>query len=142
MKRKVVKQGAATLTISLPSKWTKKFELKNGDEINLNEKGDALIVTNSKARALKEPTSGGRSFFFRAYNARIQKHPIAAVTRRPLRQDSCQRSDLHCAPVFLQVTSNANHTTSRFLIVCSLKKNGRIFVHDVGDIDLRQNGIR
>src|SRR3989338_5912601 len=54
MKRKVVKQGAATLTISLPSKWGKKFDLKNGDELNLEEQGDALIVTNKNIKSLKQ----------------------------------------------------------------------------------------
>ncbi len=54
MKRKVVKQGVATLTVSLPSKWSRKFDLKNGDEINVDEQGDALIVTNRSAKSLRE----------------------------------------------------------------------------------------
>ena len=44
MKRKVVKLGPATLVISLPSKWTKKFEIEQGDELELEEKNSSLII--------------------------------------------------------------------------------------------------
>ncbi len=44
MKRKLVQQGAATMMISLPAKWIKKFNLKKGDEIELLEKNDNLVV--------------------------------------------------------------------------------------------------
>jgi phosphate uptake regulator len=44
MKRKIVKQGSATLTVSLPSKWTKRFSLKQGDEIEVDETGNNLIL--------------------------------------------------------------------------------------------------
>jgi phosphate uptake regulator len=46
MKRKIVKQGAATLTISLPSKWTQRFNLKPGDELDVEEKGPHLLLKN------------------------------------------------------------------------------------------------
>ncbi len=45
MRRKIIKQGAATLTISLPAKWTKKLNLKAGDEIELEEKDTTLVMT-------------------------------------------------------------------------------------------------
>lgn len=47
MKRKLVKQGAATMMISLPSKWIKENNLDKGDEINLYEKGKELIITSN-----------------------------------------------------------------------------------------------
>ena len=37
MKRKIVKQGSATMTISLPATWIKKFNLKVGDELEIDE---------------------------------------------------------------------------------------------------------
>lgn len=45
MKRSIVKQGAATLMVSLPSKWARKFQLQKGDEIDLVEKGRDLLIT-------------------------------------------------------------------------------------------------
>jgi len=45
MKRKVVKQGASTLTVSLPSKWSQKFGLKSGDEIHVEEKDNSLLFS-------------------------------------------------------------------------------------------------
>ena len=37
MKRKINRVGPNTLTVSLPSKWAKRYGLRKGDEINLEE---------------------------------------------------------------------------------------------------------
>jgi phosphate uptake regulator len=44
MKRKIMKLGPATLVISLPSKWARKQEIKPGDEIDLEEQENSLIL--------------------------------------------------------------------------------------------------
>lgn len=44
MKRKLVKQGAATMMISLPSKWIKENNLGKGDEIDLVEENNLIRV--------------------------------------------------------------------------------------------------
>lgn len=44
MKRKIIKQGHNTLTITLPSDWVKKLNLKPGDEIEIYENKDLLIL--------------------------------------------------------------------------------------------------
>jgi phosphate uptake regulator len=48
MKRKIIRQGHNTLTITLPSNWTKKFNLSPGKEVSLFEKGGGLFVTTEK----------------------------------------------------------------------------------------------
>ncbi|VVB77853.1 Antidote-toxin recognition MazE, bacterial antitoxin [uncultured archaeon] len=48
MKRKIVKQGAATMMISLPSKWVRKNNLDKGDEIDIEEKDNQIIISNEK----------------------------------------------------------------------------------------------
>ncbi len=48
MKRKVIKQGHNTLTITLPSKWVKQFNLRAGDEISLTEKENGIFLTTEK----------------------------------------------------------------------------------------------
>ena len=48
MKRKIIKQGHNTLTITLPKDWTKKLNLKAGDEINLLEKENGLFLTSER----------------------------------------------------------------------------------------------
>jgi phosphate uptake regulator len=48
VRRKIVKQGAATLTVSLPSSWTKKFDLKSGDEVEVEEKNKNLVLSTIK----------------------------------------------------------------------------------------------
>ena len=47
MKRKIVKQGEATLTVSIPAKWASKFTLKPGDEVDLREQDKTLIISAS-----------------------------------------------------------------------------------------------
>lgn len=48
MKRKIIKQGHNTLTVTLPSKWVKHFNLQAGDEIDLLEKENGLFLTTEK----------------------------------------------------------------------------------------------
>jgi len=44
MKRKVIKQGHNTLTMTLPSDWVKKLNIKSGDEIDVFEKEHSLVL--------------------------------------------------------------------------------------------------
>lgn len=48
MRRRIIKQGHSTLTITLPSKWVKRFNLKPGDEIELNERESGLHISTEK----------------------------------------------------------------------------------------------
>lgn len=48
MKRKVIKQGHNTLTVTLPAKWVDKAGIKAGDEIELEEKDGFLVIGNTK----------------------------------------------------------------------------------------------
>ncbi|MBI2107024.1 phosphate uptake regulator PhoU [Candidatus Woesearchaeota archaeon] len=56
MKRRIVKQGTATMMVSLPAKWIRKFNLKKGDEVYVEEfdkgliiKTDSSLVNSNKA---------------------------------------------------------------------------------------------
>ena len=48
MIRKVIKQGHNTLTVTLPSKWVKRFNLTAGREINLIERENGLFISSEK----------------------------------------------------------------------------------------------
>jgi len=48
MKRKIIKQGHNTLTITLPSEWVKRFNLKAGKEIDLTERENGLFISTQK----------------------------------------------------------------------------------------------
>ena len=56
MKRKIVKHGSSTLTVSLPNKWAKKYGIKAGDELNVDEKGKELIVNAQEKQSLGSTT--------------------------------------------------------------------------------------
>ena len=44
MKRKIIKQGHNTLTVTLPSKWVKKLNLTADDEVDIIEKENSLLI--------------------------------------------------------------------------------------------------
>lgn len=48
MKRKIIRQGHNTLTITLPSKWAKLFNLHAGDEIELTNRDNGLFLSTEK----------------------------------------------------------------------------------------------
>ena len=48
MKRKVIQIGDSTQLISLPRKWAQGLHIKKGDELDLEPKGNTLIVTTKK----------------------------------------------------------------------------------------------
>ena len=54
MKRKLVKQGVRALTVTLPSTYVEKNNLKAGDEINLLEVDDTITITTENRPITKE----------------------------------------------------------------------------------------
>ncbi len=54
MKRKLIKQGNATLTLSLPTEYVKQLNLKAGDEINLEKTGNTIEIALSKTPVVKK----------------------------------------------------------------------------------------
>ncbi len=71
MRRKVVKHGPSSLTISLPMSWVKKNNIHNGDEIEVTEKDKELLIAGSGKRDSREITvfiSGKKPFIKRIFN--------------------------------------------------------------------------
>jgi phosphate uptake regulator len=62
MKRKIIRQGHNTLTLTLPTRWAKKVNLKAGDEVDLEEKGNALILNSLVQKREKSCTIDIRDF--------------------------------------------------------------------------------
>lgn len=56
MKRKIIKQGHNTLTITLPSEWVKKLNLNAGDEIDLIEDSGSLTINGKQHNGFKTTT--------------------------------------------------------------------------------------
>jgi phosphate uptake regulator len=54
MKRRLVKQGEATLMISLPAKWLKERNLEKGSEIDLEESENSLLISSNGVLGKKE----------------------------------------------------------------------------------------
>jgi phosphate uptake regulator len=54
MKRRIIKQGHNTLTITLPSEWVKRFNLSAGHEIDIIERDNGLYITTEKINSYKK----------------------------------------------------------------------------------------
>jgi phosphate uptake regulator len=54
LRRKIVKHGPSSLTISLPIHWAKSNNLKNGDEVELTERPRELVISGQGKKELQE----------------------------------------------------------------------------------------
>ena len=84
MKRKVVKHGPSTLIISIPSAWAKKYDVKQGDELDVDEQKSRLVIdakTQQNSKELKIDISNLpkkliERFFINAYQLGYDKIDI------------------------------------------------------------------
>ena len=49
MRRKLVKQGDNALTITLPAAWTRVHQLTPGNEVDVRQEGEELILSSAPA---------------------------------------------------------------------------------------------
>lgn len=56
MKRKIIKQGHNTLTMTLPSEWVKKLNLKGGDEVDVFDNSGSLVINGKQHDEIKSTT--------------------------------------------------------------------------------------
>lgn len=56
MKRKVIQIGDSTQLVSLPRKWALKYNIKKGEELDIEEHGSKLIVSTSGEQVTKSGT--------------------------------------------------------------------------------------
>jgi len=73
MKRKVIQLAGRTYVVSLPSKWVKKYGIKKGDEVELQEENDCITIKTDSELAAKKA-----SIDITGFNTRLIWH--AAVS--------------------------------------------------------------
>lgn len=54
MRRKVIQIANSTQLVSLPRKWCQRLNLKKGDELEVTEKGNSIVITTEKHDTLKK----------------------------------------------------------------------------------------
>ena len=54
MKRKLIKQGQGTLTVTVPSSWVEKYHLKPGTDIDIIEQANTLIISPTELEERKK----------------------------------------------------------------------------------------
>lgn len=65
MKRKIIKQGRNTLTLTLPKFWTEKLGLKSGDEIDMEVRDNLLVVKGKQLGELTKKTIHSKDMNYR-----------------------------------------------------------------------------
>lgn len=71
MKRKIIQMAGKTMVVSLPSTWVKKYGIKKGEEIDLTESGNQIIISQKKSVHMEEveiDLRGHKSFVKRNLN--------------------------------------------------------------------------
>jgi len=68
MRRKLVKQGHNAMTVTIPSSWIKKFDLKGGDEISLIEEGNRILISvdQLKEKKIEFDMRGNAKYLYRS----------------------------------------------------------------------------
>ncbi len=56
MKRKVIQLAGKTFVVTLPTGWVRQWGVRKGEEIELVEKGPALVISTSKPKELRKET--------------------------------------------------------------------------------------
>ncbi|MBI2101337.1 phosphate uptake regulator PhoU [Candidatus Woesearchaeota archaeon] len=56
IKRKVVQHGPSTLIISLPSKWVRQHNVRKGDELDVEDTGNNIVISPQKRESLEKVT--------------------------------------------------------------------------------------
>lgn len=82
MKRKVIKQGNGTLTITLPKEWTKKAHLKGGEEVDVKETEYSLVVSKDlpgKERAASLRLTGEAKRYIRSIIGRVYREGYGTI---------------------------------------------------------------
>ena len=74
MKRNIIQLAGKTSVISLPSAWVKKYNLKKSDELDIEERGNELLIKTENKNKIKEITVNIQSF-----NERTLRYTISAL---------------------------------------------------------------
>lgn len=116
MRRKVIKHGSSTLTVSLPSKWAKRYDIKKGDELIIDEVGKDLVIrteNTSKTEPCEFDTKNnkrlGKSYLTSKY--RSGHDQITLKFADPSYIDSIQDLILHDLQGFEIISQQSNSCT-------------------------------
>ncbi len=140
MKRKINLVGNTTLTVSLPSKWVKRNNLKKGDEIILEENGGQLIIKSGAVKdKLKEiiinfDDNVNSSIAWRYLkSAYLQGYDIIIVNFSKSTVPSTSKDDTITGKKEFGTEEFIYYVASRFFAVAVFEQQGNSFVlKDIG----------
>lgn len=108
MRRKIIRQGHNTLTVSLPRKWCDNHELKEGNEIEVDEKGNCLILSKEAFRGAGQVTVDVTGLDSSSIRLLVQSlytygYDIIVITTKE------EMTERHLADTKISVASVMNH---------------------------------
>ncbi|MBD3209027.1 phosphate uptake regulator PhoU [Candidatus Woesearchaeota archaeon] len=100
MRRKVIRHGSSTLTISLPSRWAKQHNIQKGDELVVEERGDLLSIQTEREKTTPRYRTSIGSY------SRLGKSHLTACYRRGFDEVTFTFEDPAFASVVQDVLKN------------------------------------
>lgn len=132
MKRKIIQQGHNALTVTLPAKWVKRYNVNPKDFLNMEEQGNALIVSTEEDHKISSSTE----FDITGLNERAIDRVIRALYQKGAdeiilkykEKDTLDSTLKKKVPVFNIIQNRLNH-----LINFEVIDQGEDFckIHDV-----------
>ncbi|HLC85722.1 MAG TPA: AbrB/MazE/SpoVT family DNA-binding domain-containing protein [Candidatus Nanoarchaeia archaeon] len=101
MKRKVIQLAGKTSVVSLPSKWVKKFNINKSDELDIEERGNELVV-----RAFSHPASKAININADSFSERTLRYCLSSLHKAGYDEISLLFSKPHFYSVVNDMVSN------------------------------------
>jgi phosphate uptake regulator len=100
MRRKLVKQGPASLTVSLPAAWVRLNQLKAGDEINITIEKNQVVVAPEN----REPEETIIAFDVRKYSIEYIRVLLSGLHKKGIDEITMQATQEQVAAIDERVT--------------------------------------
>jgi len=101
MKRKLVKQGGTALTVTLPFKWAKQRNLSAGDEVEMEERGQELVI-----RGHGEPEQQRISIDVSSLNERTIRWLLSGLHKGGYDEIEILFSSRHALPIIQELVKD------------------------------------
>jgi len=131
MKRKVSQIGPATLMVSLPAKWARKYGIKKGNEIDIEEDGNKLVIggKGEKTKRLTIDVSGSRFMLGRVIGAAYKAgyHELEITFSSPEEYEIIQKELNKSLAGFEIVRMSKNHLMIKELSELKIGEFDKVF---------------
>lgn len=126
MKRKIIQLAGKTSVVSLPIKWVKRFNIKKSDEVDVEERGNELVV-----KAFSHPASKSISLDVDSFSERTLRYCLSSLHKVGYDEIALYFSKPHFNSVVNDMVSNlllgfvVSEQTKKKLVIKSVANEER-----------------